>query len=214
MVTIEEKLLKNDNDYSHIEYQFSKKGITFIEKIDDDGTSISSSISVIIPSYNLPYLLQLTLDSLNSQKGIEEVFFEVLIIDDNSDIESFENIHIPSGLNVRLFRNRDNFGSGISRNIGLYHSTGDISLFLDSDIVPSKYLLREHIVRHQLFNNFFLLGFKENVELDDFDDWNVREPDPKKDPRFYKETVKYGMKDRKISLYLDTNKFKEFQAIK
>jgi len=209
MLTIREKLADKDNDYSHIENELAIKGINFTERLESELKSLLS-VSVIIPAYNLYDRLQLTLNSLSIQEGFSHDSLEVLVIDDYSDILLYNNIQVPANLVVKFFRNKNNFGSGICRDIGLYHSTGDISLFLDSDMVPSKYFLREHVIRHQFFDNLLLLGFKENVELRDFANWNVREPDPKKDPRFYKETAKYGIANKKISLYLDTNRFKEF----
>lgn len=208
MKTIEQKLAEMDNDYSKIERHISEKGLNFVDKIKEKFDAVSK-VSIIIPAYNLPERLQLTLDSLSYQ-NFDLNFVEVFVIDDNSSMDISKSVNIPSQLNVRFFRNNQNFGSGISRDIGLYHSTGEIVVFLDSDIVPSSCFLNEHVLRHQLSDNFFLIGFKENVNLKDINEWSARDPDPRKDPRFYKETAKYGLKDRVISLYSDTNRFKEF----
>lgn len=208
MKTLKEMLIEQNNDYGEIESELSSLNINFHELIYEDIKDFMKT-SVIIPAYNLPDRLQFTIESLSRQRFNHDLL-EIIIVDDHSEMNLFEEMTTPDKMNVRFFRNRENFGSGISRNIGLYHSTGDIAIFLDSDMIPGKSFLREHSIRHRLCDPLILLGFKENIEFEELSKIILNEPDPKKDPRYNKNTSKYGIKDRNISLYLDTRGFKDF----
>ncbi len=86
-----------------------------------------NKVSVIIPVFNNQRRL---LKCLRSLYGQEQVDFEVIVIDDASDIDL-------SGV-VKLFpckylRLPVNHGPAYARNYGAKHSTGEIILFTDSD---------------------------------------------------------------------------------
>ena len=138
MKTIEEQLRERNNNYTSIEEYFLEQEINFTE-IANKKPIHTLSGSIIIPAYNFPDRLQLTLDALSRQKDIERLNIEVLVIDDCSNINLIEKVKIPKNLDTKFFRNEINFGSGISRDIGIYYSSNDNLIFLDSDIVPSEY---------------------------------------------------------------------------
>lgn len=94
-----------------------------------------TKVSCIIPCYNSSYLSTLIRSIRNnSYKNIE-----IIIIDDFSD---FEIKSVDCDL---LVRNNDNYGPSYSRNIGAAQATGEIYLFLDSDIEIPKDLIAHTI---------------------------------------------------------------------
>lgn len=94
--------------------------------------------SVIIPVYNRPVELRELLDSLTRQTQSN---FEVLVIEDGSDLKSEDVcLSFQNSLKIRyVFQN--NSGQGFARNRGMELANGDFYIFFDSDvIVPENYL--------------------------------------------------------------------------
>ena len=91
-------------------------------------------LSLIIPHYNSPDLLDRLLDSLPKRKD-----FQIIIVDDNSTkkldiLEACKQKHQSD--NVLFLRNKTGRNSaGTCRNIGLEHALGQWLLFADSDDV-------------------------------------------------------------------------------
>ena len=89
-------------------------------------------VTVIIPTYNRPELLNKAVSSVLDQ-NIEEI--EILIIDDCSDISNEIAIRkiVETNERIRCIRNNKNLGVAESRNIGILNAQGDYLLFLDDD---------------------------------------------------------------------------------
>ena len=89
------------------------------------------AISIIIPVYNCEAYLGQCVDSVLNQ-SLKEI--EIICIDDGSSdcslailqdyAKQYEDIHIYS---------QENSGSGMARNLGLHHATGEYVAFLDAD---------------------------------------------------------------------------------
>lgn len=89
--------------------------------------------SVIIPCYNSFKLMGKCLESLENQIFKD---FEIIIIDDCSTDDSFEQLEIykeKSNLNIILLKNDINLGPGKTRNNGINNATGEFVIFIDSD---------------------------------------------------------------------------------
>ncbi len=86
-------------------------------------------LSIIIPVWNASRTIRLCLDGIMHQT-IKP--YEVIVIDDRSTDNSSE---IIKRYNVKLLQNTENKGPAYSRNRGAKIATGDIFLFVDSDIV-------------------------------------------------------------------------------
>lgn len=84
--------------------------------------------SIIVPSYNRHAEIPQLLASLTSQT---EINFEVIIIDDHSDIAIEITQHYP--FPVQIIRNAQNLGAAESRNRGAYAAKNAWLLFLDDD---------------------------------------------------------------------------------
>ena len=94
-----------------------------------------SDISVIIPVYNRPTLLEQSLDSVFKQSYDN---YEILVIDDGSTqpIVNLEKLDSR----IRVIRHEQNKGAPAARNTGIQHARGELLAFLDSDDswLPSK----------------------------------------------------------------------------
>lgn len=83
-------------------------------------------ISIIIPTYNRPHLLQLAVESALAQT-IEN--FEVIVVDDASP----EPVNLPEHPKLRIIRQPDNKGGSAARNVGAKAAKGDWITYLDDD---------------------------------------------------------------------------------
>jgi glycosyltransferase involved in cell wall biosynthesis len=117
-------------------------------------------ISIIIPLYNRSHLMSKVLEFLKNQ-SLDEKYFEVIVIDDGSTDEevfltkkilaqlSFKNLiyrYLPREIKIEDSKivNR----AGPARNLGASLSSGEILLFLDSDIILMPNYLENIIEQH------------------------------------------------------------------
>jgi len=94
--------------------------------------------SIIIPVYNRPDEVDELLQSLTAQTFKD---FEVVIVEDGSDIPCQEVVEkYADRLNLKYFT-KPNSGPGQTRNYGVERSQGEFVIILDSDVVlPPGYL--------------------------------------------------------------------------
>lgn len=96
-------------------------------------------VTVVIPTYNSSQYVEKAIKSVLNQtyKNIE-----LLIVDDCSTDNTIDVLNkYVDGNNVRIIRNKENVGVGISRKIGINNAKGKYITFLDSD----DYLLEDFI---------------------------------------------------------------------
>lgn len=107
-------------------------------------------ISLIIPVCNSRPSLERLLLAICSYK---ERPSEIIVVDDGSD-ESI--LDLQTQYPVLIYELNNNFGAGYARNYGSKKATGDIFLFVDSDVIPkSNYL---NVVRNELENSSSEIG--------------------------------------------------------
>ncbi len=90
-------------------------------------------ITIIITTYNRPEFLERAIKSALNQtyKNIE-----ILVVDDNAKLKEAreETAKIVASFeNVKLIKNKENLGGGLSRNEGIKHANGKFIAFLDDD---------------------------------------------------------------------------------
>ena len=92
-----------------------------------------TKFSIIIPCYNRYNAMKNCLESLENQTFKN---FEVIIVDDCSTDDSFEKLEEyekKTSLNIKLLKNAQNLGAGLTRNNALNNATGEFVVFIDSD---------------------------------------------------------------------------------
>ncbi|MBD3201963.1 MAG: glycosyltransferase [Candidatus Lokiarchaeota archaeon] len=94
-------------------------------------------VSIIIPSYNRPHLLQRAIKSVLKQTYSN---LEIIVIDDNSDKDLFCIIDQFKDERIIYYRNKENKGAPYSRNRGIGVSKGNYINLLDDDdiLLPQK----------------------------------------------------------------------------
>lgn len=107
-------------------------------------------ISVIIPVYNNPRELRLTLDSVaGSAFPLEEV--EVLVCDDGSsmDMKAVAEEYRDRFAVRYLWQEDQGFRPGTARNMGIRAADSELCLFLDSGVILTSGCLGEHYRLYQ-----------------------------------------------------------------
>lgn len=117
---------------------------------------MTTTISVIIPTYNGEARIANILSALNAQSFKE---FEVIVAIDGSDDQTEE---IAKSFNPRFkaikVAKQENKGRASIRNFGARHAHGDLLLFFDDDIRPSEDCVKEHLSHHSTASNSIMVG--------------------------------------------------------
>ncbi|MCC6407011.1 MAG: glycosyltransferase [Planctomycetes bacterium] len=87
------------------------------------------SLSVIVPMFNAPEKLERSLAALKASN----VPFELIVVDDASTDPRSGDVARAAG--AKLLRLAKNSGPGVARNEGSRHATGELLVFVDSDVV-------------------------------------------------------------------------------
>ena len=130
-------------------------------------------VSVIVPCFEAPQALALTLAGLERQ-DYPRALLEVVVVDDGSS----PPLRVPAstGLAVRTVRQpRRGFGLARARNAGARAASHDILVFLDGDVVGEAGLLTAHARWHHAVSDALTLGFCACVSVGDVDAAAVRE---------------------------------------
>jgi glycosyltransferase involved in cell wall biosynthesis len=113
-------------------------------------------VSVIIPAYNEPEGLKITLDSL-IQQSLSPNQYEIIVVDNGSKDHTFDvaadYADRYSGL-VHALKEHDIQGSYAARNKGIAHARANILCFIDADMTVEQDYLRK------------VLAYFDNEELD------------------------------------------------
>lgn len=120
-------------------------------------------LSVVTPSYDDAYGLELTLRSLTRQT-IAADHFEVVVVRDGPG-EGYESIQqYEAVLNLRVAVLPQRRGRSAARNAGLALANGRVILFLDSDCYAHPELLDRHRAFHGSAGPRVLLGVRYEID--------------------------------------------------
>lgn len=137
-----------------------------------DAFAPSIFVSVVVPHYDAPDELALTLAALERQTYPRDLF-EVVVVDDGSPAPPAAPRSSP--LNIRVERQDDRgFGLSRARNAGAKAAAGDILVFLDCDILVEDDWLAAHARRHHAVSDAVTLGLYADVSVDGLDADAVR----------------------------------------
>ena len=130
------------------------------------------SATVVVPYYQAPEALALTLAALEGQTYPRDLF-EVVVVDDGS------NPPLPpvsdSPLAVRVVHQPDlGFGLARARNTGARVAAGEILAFLDCDMMPEAGWLTAHARWHHAASDVVSIGFRAHVSEAGLDPAAVR----------------------------------------
>ena len=119
--------------------------------------------TVVVPYYQAPDALSLTLAGLERQSYPRHLF-EVIVVDDGSDPPLA--MSEPSPLNVSVIHQPDlGFGLARARNNGARAAQGDIVVFLDCDMIPAKEWLAAHAQWHHAASDAMSIGFRRHLDV-------------------------------------------------
>jgi glycosyltransferase involved in cell wall biosynthesis len=105
-------------------------------------------LSIIIPTYNRKETLKKQLILFKSQKNIEFLDFEIIVVDDGSSDETKEmidNLELNYEIKYIFLKRNIDSSRARARNVGSKKSTGDILSFIDSGILPSESFIQDTI---------------------------------------------------------------------
>ncbi|MBX7139171.1 MAG: glycosyltransferase family 2 protein [Oligoflexia bacterium] len=202
--SIAELVRSHNNDYSRFEPFF-------------DPTPIATSI--VIPCYNHEALLLGTLRNLSQHPELlaHPDKFEIIVVDDGSPqplAELLKKEHCPCSL--KILRQDFNQGAAAARNLGLQLASGELVLFIDSDVrLPNGYFAAQWRV-HNAVPQAVTVGLAENLAPEDprsqkpFDySW---QPDTSKDFRASNSSVYRDFPLNKTVRFLDeSQEFRHFE---
>ncbi len=128
------------------------------------------SVTVVVPYYERPGRLMLTLAGLERQSYPRELF-EVVVVDDGSDPPLVRPV---TSLDLRVEYQEDlGFGLARARNTGARAARGDILVFLDCDMIPEDGWLAAHARWHHVASDVVTVGFRFHVDPEGVDGSDV-----------------------------------------
>ena len=133
-------------------------------------------VSVVVPCYEAPGALALTLAGLEGQAW-PRALFEVVVVDDGSEPPlEIPALPVSAPLDVKLVRQeRRGFGLARARNAGARAAAHPILVFLDGDVIPESGLLAAHARWHHAVSDALTLGFCAYVSAAGIDSGAVRQ---------------------------------------
>ena len=120
--------------------------------------------SVIIPTYNAAPSVARTLASIEALPSVH--LAEVIVCDDGSEDDTEVVVKgFAHRLPVYYLRQEDEgFRAAAARNLGIKQATGDVSRFIDADVVLPLGFLEANILRHEgSFRDRLVFGYRRRV---------------------------------------------------
>ena len=94
-------------------------------------------VSVICPYFKKKRFIDKSINSVLNQSYIN---IEVIIVYDDNNLADYNFLleKYKKNKNIRILKNKKNFGAGVSRNKGIEISNGEYLAFLDADDIWDK----------------------------------------------------------------------------
>lgn len=168
-----EALTKKSNDYSLLEKEYLK--LTKSELLDpfsippDIKLNENMTATIIIPGKNVePSILACLVAIEQSSFNIKyPEKLEVIFIDDGSNDRTWEIVNNNKfALNLVVIKQKHS-GQSRALNTAISIAKNKIIISCDADMILSYYTIEQLMIRHQLFPNVLLAGFRSEVSKDD-----------------------------------------------
>jgi GT2 family glycosyltransferase len=122
-------------------------------------------VSLILPHYNRPAELNLTLAAVTEQ-SYPLGLVEVVVVDDGSTNPPDIDPEVKRVLNLEVVvQERAGFGLARARNLGARVSGGEVIVFLDCDMVPERQHLEAHARWHHVCSEAVTIGARCHVDF-------------------------------------------------
>lgn len=122
-------------------------------------------LSIIIVHYNVPILLRNCINSL--QKYIQNVDYEIIVIDNKSPDNSWKNL-ISEFSSVKFLESNENGGFAKANNLAAKSSSGEYILLLNPDTEFEGFYLKEILDFADGKQNFGCLGVRMHEKAGNF----------------------------------------------
>jgi glycosyltransferase involved in cell wall biosynthesis len=115
-----------------------------------DATEVGADpiVSVVVPTYNRIERLRRVLRALGDQ-DLEAASYEVIVVSDGSTDGTDEMLRAGTAPIPIVGITQQNQGPAAARNAGIERARGDVVVFIDDDVVPTRSLLRKHLESHR-----------------------------------------------------------------
>lgn len=124
------------------------------------------AISVIIPVFNTPK--DKLLRCVNSVLIQSFQNFEIIIVDDGSDVDYAEYLDSIAHMDKRIrVIHKENEGSAVARNTGIFNARYDYLTFIDSDDFITSYAMLEAEKLIKIYNPDMVLGLVQHFGEND-----------------------------------------------
>ena len=147
------------------------------------------NISIILPVYNRPELINRSVDSVLNQSYRN---FELIIVDDGSDDETADVVDEytkTTDADIKMIQFKQNRGVSAARNAGIDHSSGEWIALLDSDDEWNADKLEKQMEFHQQNQNVIISQCNERW-IRNGKQVNKRKIHRKKSGRIFIESLK------------------------
>lgn len=121
-------------------------------------------VSVIIPAFGQPDVLDRTLAALDQQTYPRDLL-EVIVADDGSDPPLRPGSQVRGLAPLTVRQEHQGFGAGRARNLAVRQSTGDILVFLDADMVSEPWTVEAHARWHHTVSDAVVVGMRQLVDF-------------------------------------------------
>jgi glycosyltransferase involved in cell wall biosynthesis len=138
-------------------------------------------VSLVIPGYNIKYLLELNLYTLY-QQTYPTNRYEVIVVDDGStDGTPAMCQKLKTPYQLKVLQIDKNLGRAVARNLGAGAAEGEIIIFVDGDTLQPPEFIKNHMKSHIQGDNlvlsslplYYTISFTHFYE--DFSKWQKNE---------------------------------------
>ncbi len=102
--------------------------------------------SVIIPAYNCRKVLEISLTAILDQT-VEASIYEVIVVDDGSSDDTGQVVEKFKQSNL-VYLHQEHSGRSKARNKGITSASGELIIFIDSDVVVCRGFVEGHLLAH------------------------------------------------------------------